>query len=148
MGGVGLYQNILHEEGLSALRNRLETRKGKYVSTEIIIDLAEVVLKNNTFTFEKKTLKQKRGTAIVTKFAPPYSILFMAEIEEKIIKESEYKPYLWWRYIDDIFLLREHGENKLKIFLDKITQVHPTIKFTDEWSKTSIYFLDVTVPLV
>ena len=131
MGGVGLYRNILHEESLSALRNRLETRKGKYVSTETIIDLAELVLKNNTFTFEKKTLKQKRGTAIVTKFAPPYSILFMAEIEEKIIKEPEYKPYLWWRYIDDIFLLREHGENKLKIFLDKINQVHPMIKFTD-----------------
>ena len=148
MGGVGLYRNILHEEGVSALRNRLETRKGKYVSKETSIDLAEVVLKNNTFTFDKKTLKQKRGTAIVTNFAPPYSILFMAEIEEKIIKESEYKPYLWWRYFDDIFLLREHGQNKLKIFLDKINEVHPAIKFTDERLKISIYFLDVTVPLV
>ena len=43
----------------------------------------------------KKTLKQKQGTAIGTKFAPPNSILFMAELEEKIIKGSEYKPYLW-----------------------------------------------------
>ena len=72
----------------------------------------------------------------------------MAELEEKIIKESEYKPYLWWRYIDDIFFLWEHGENKLKSFLDKINEVHPTIKFTAEWSKTSINFLDVTVSLV
>ena len=63
------------------------------------------MLKNNIFTFGKKILKQKRGTAIGTKFAPPYSILFMAELEEKIIKESEYKPYLWWRYIDDISFL-------------------------------------------
>ena len=47
-------------------------------------------------------LKQKRGTAIGTKFAPLYSILFMAELEEEIIKESEYKPYFWWRYNDDI----------------------------------------------
>ena len=94
MDVVGLYSNISHEESLSALRNRLESRKEKYVSTDTIIDLAEVVLKNNIFTFGKKTLKQKRGTAIGTKFAPPYSILFMAELEEKIIKESEYKPYL------------------------------------------------------
>ena len=94
MDVVGLYPNIPHEEGLSALRKRLETRKEKYVSTDTIIDLAEVVLKNNIFTFGKKTLKQKRGTAIGTKFAPPYSILFMAELEEKIIKESGYKPYL------------------------------------------------------
>ena len=110
--------------------------------------LAKVVLKNNIFTFGKKTLKQKRRTAIGTKFAPPYSILFMPEPEEKMIKESEHKPYLWKRYIDDIFFLWEHGENKLKSFLDKINKVHPTIKFTAEWSKTSINFLDVTVSLV
>ena len=58
----------------------------------------------------EKTLKQKRGTAIGTKFAPPYSILFMAELEEKILSEIEPKPYLWWRYIDGIFFLWEHGE--------------------------------------
>ena len=72
-------------------KKRLESRK-KYISQ--LLDLVEVVLKNNIFTFEKKTLKQKRETAIGTKFAPPYSILFMAELEEDIIKESEYKPYL------------------------------------------------------
>ena len=36
----------------------------------------------------------------------------MTELEEKMIKESEYKPYLWWLYIDNIFFLWEHGENK------------------------------------
>ena len=113
MDVVGLYPNIPHEEGLSALRKRFETRKENYVSTDTI-DLAEVVLKNNIFTFGKNKLKQKRGTAFGTKFAPPYSILLMAELEEEIIKESGYKPYLWWRYIDDIFFLWEHGENKLK----------------------------------
>ena len=42
----------------------------------------------------------------------------------------------------------EHGQNKLKSFLDKVNEVHPTIKFTAEWSKTSINFLDVAVSLV
>ena len=72
----------------------------------------------------------------------------MAELGEKIIKESEYKQYLWWRYIDDIFLLWEHGGNKLKSFLGKINEVHPIIKFIAEWSKTSINFLDVIESLV
>ena len=61
MDVVGLYPNIPHEEGLSALRKRLETRKEKYVSTDTIIDLAEVVFRNNIFTFEKKTLEQNTG---------------------------------------------------------------------------------------
>ena len=80
----------------------------------------------NILTFGEKIFKQKRGTAIGTIFAPLYSILFMAELEEEIIKESEYKPHLRWRYIDDIIFL---WENKLKFFIDKINKVHPTIKF-------------------
>ena len=72
----------------------------------------------------------------------------MPELEERVIKEPEFKPYLWWWYTDDIFFLWEHGENKLKSFTDKINKVHPTIKFTTEWSKTSISFLDVAVSLV
>ena len=36
-----------HDEGLSALRKRLKCGKEKYVSTDTIIDLAQVVLKNN-----------------------------------------------------------------------------------------------------
>ena len=147
MDVVGLYPNTLHEEGLSALRKRLETQKEKYVSTDTIIDLAAVVLKYNIFTFRKKTLQQKWGTAIATNFAPLYSILFMTELEEHIIKQSKYKSYLWWRYIDDIFFLWEHGENKLKLFIDKIKKALTTIKFTAEWSKTFVVFLDVTVSL-
>ena len=68
----------------------------------------------------------------------------MAELEEEIIKESEHKLYLWWRYIHEIFFLWEHGQNKLKSFIDKIDKVHPTIKFTAEWPKTFINFLDAT----
>ena len=52
----------------------------------------------------------------------------MAELEEDIIKEFKYKLYLWWRYIDDIFSLWEHDENKLKSLIDKINKVHSTIK--------------------
>ena len=91
---VGFYPNIPHDEGLSALRKRLDLRQ-EDVTTSTLVELAELVLKNNIFTFKEKTLKQKRGTAIGTKFAPPYSILFMAELEEESLSEAELKPYLW-----------------------------------------------------
>ena len=45
MDVAGLYPNITHEEGLAALRKLLESRKENYVSTDTIIDSAEVVLK-------------------------------------------------------------------------------------------------------
>ena len=88
---------------------------------------------NNIFTFKKKTLKQKRGTAIGTKFAPLYSILFMAELEREILSEIELKLW-WWSYIDDTFFLWEHGEETLKKFIEHLNEKHSTIKFMAEWS--------------
>ena len=54
---VGLYPNIPHDKVLSALQKRLELRREKKVSTSTLVDLAEVVLKNNVFTFGKKNFK-------------------------------------------------------------------------------------------
>ena len=93
-------------------------------------------------------MKQKRDTAIGAKFVPTYSILFLAELEGKSLEKVDNKPYLWWRYRDDIFFIWEHGEEKLRNFLETLNEFHPTIKFTAEWSQKSINFLDVTVSLI
>ena len=76
---VGLYPNIRNEEGLASLRRFLDSKTEKKVTTETLVELAEIVLKSNIFQFNEKTLKQLRGTAIGTKFAPPYPFLFMAD---------------------------------------------------------------------
>ena len=145
---VGLYPNIPHDEGLSALRKRLDLRQEKDVTTSTVVKIAEVVLKHNIFTFKAKTLKSKRGTAVDTKFAPPYSILFMPELEEEIVSEIKLKSYMWWRYIDDIFSLWEHGEDKLKEFTKHLNEKNLIIKLTVEWSQISINFLDVIFWLI
>ena len=86
MDVVALFPNIPHDEGLSALRKRLNERDKKYISTGSLVELAELVLKKNVFNFNEKTLKQKRRTEIGTKFAPLCSILFTPELEEKFLK--------------------------------------------------------------
>ena len=52
---------------------------------------------------------------------------------------------VWWRYIDDIFFIWEHGEESLKNFIENLNSFHSTIKFTAEKSKKSVNFLDVKV---
>ena len=54
---VGLYPNIRHDKGLSALQKRLELRRDRKVNTSTLVELAEIVLKNNVFTFGKKNFK-------------------------------------------------------------------------------------------
>ena len=144
---VGLYPNIPHEEGLIAVRKALDERLDPTISTDSIVELAEIVLKNNVFEFNDRVLKQKQGTAIGTKMAPPYAILFLDNLEKRILENSTLKPDVWWSYIDDVFLIWKHGEEALKVFLEDLNTFHPNIKFTHKWSKETIEFLDVQVTL-
>ena len=44
-----LYPNIPHSEGLFSLRRALELRENKQISSDTLIELAKIVLKNNIF---------------------------------------------------------------------------------------------------
>ena len=120
----------------------------KDVSTDTLAELPELVLKNSIFNFNEKNLQQKRDTAIEAKFAPPYIILFMAELKEKVLEKVDNKPHLWWRYIHDIFFIWEHGEEKLRNFVETLNETHPTIKFTAECSQKSVSFFDASISLI
>ena len=78
------------------------------------------------------------------RFAPPYAILF----EEKMLESFEKKPMIWWRYIDDIFFIWEHGEESLKVFIEQVNMFHSTIKFTAEYSTEEVNFLDLNIKLI
>ena len=69
------------------------------------MELAKCVLKNNIFEHNEDLYKQLRGTAIGTKIAPPYAVLFMGKLEEEFLEAQSLKPVVWWRYIDDIFVV-------------------------------------------
>ena len=55
------------------------------------------------------------------------------------------KTVIWWRYI---FFIWEHGEEWLRYFIDQVTLFHPTIKFTAEYSKKEVNFLELNIKLI
>ena len=84
------------------------------MSSESLIELTELVLKNNSFEFNDRFRKQKEGTAIGTKFSSsPYAIIFTDALEEGILESRIKKHWLWWRYIVNNFLILHHGENEI-----------------------------------
>ena len=85
--------------------------------------------------------QQISGTANGSKFAPTYACIFMDKLETDFLNTQEYLPLVWYRYIDDIFFIWTHGEEKLKFFLDDLNKYHPNINFTHE-------FLHLTVSLL
>ena len=93
---VGLYPSIPHEAGLKALEKDLNDCTNKKVSTEDLVKMAKFVLKNNYFEFNGKVKQQISGTAIGTKFAPPYACIFMDEEETSFLETQEMKPLVWF----------------------------------------------------
>ena len=130
---VGLYPNIPDEYGLTAIKEAFDAREDQTVSAETIMELADNVY------------KQKHGTAIGTKFAPPYAVLSLGKFESEALDGYPLKPWVWWRYIDDIFLIWQYGEEALDAFILSLNSIHLTLKFTKNISRTQIEFLDVMV---
>ena len=143
---VGLYPSIPHRDGLKYLHEKLEEREIKEIQSKDLVEMAEFVLKNNYFEFDGKIYQQISGTAIGTKFAPPYACLFMDKVETDFLDNEEVKPWLWLRYIDDIFFVWTEDSGSLKKFLDRLNDFKlNNLKFTYEFSTKSVNFLDVKV---
>jgi hypothetical protein len=106
--------------------------------------MAEFVLKNNYFEFDGDIYCQNSGTAMGTKFAPPYACIFMDMVETEFLKQQSVKPSIWLRYIDDVFFVWL-GEDKLLQFMSRLNEFHPNLKFTYEYSHNRVNFLDVVV---
>ena len=144
---TSLYTNIPNKEGLDSVRSVLNKNRNSLdkPKNEDIVNLLEIVLTKNNFQFNGNNYLQTGGTAMGTKVAPSYANLFMSELEEKLIETHTLKPKVWFRYIDDIFFIWEHGENSLKEWYEHLNNYHKTIRFTLEWSRKTINFLDTTV---
>ena len=144
---VGLYPSIPHQPGLEALRKALYKRKTHKVPMGKLVKMTEFVVKNNYFQFSDEVYQQISGTAIGTKFAPPYACIFMDQVESKFLQTQKFQPLVWFRYIDDIFFIWTHGDNSLKNFMMEFNNFNPNINFICEFSEASISFLDLNVKL-
>ena len=143
---TALYPSIPHDDGLAALSEFLVLHGFSEPRCKGVTDLARFVLNNNYFEFDDQLYLQTSGTAIGTKMAPSYAVIFMHILESTVAQHSS-APYVWWRFIDDIFCIWTHGEESLLEFIEFVNQLHPAIKFTHEYSPAEINFLDINVKL-
>ena len=67
----------------------------------------------------------------------------MDRIENEFLVSEIVKPWLWLRYIDDIFLIWIEGEDKLEGFLNRLNNFHPNLKL----KQYLVNFLDVSVSI-
>ena len=87
-----------------------------------------------------------------TRMTTLYANLFMGKFEQHAIENAPLtgKPFVWWRFIDDVFMIWTEGEEHLKDFISYLISIHANIKFCHKYSNSShqtLPFLDVQVHL-
>lgn len=67
--------------------------------------------------------------------SPILANVFMECFEEEAIRTTQTKSTLWLRYVDNTFVLWQHGRDKQDRFLTHLNNIRPSIQFTTEIEK-------------
>ena len=145
-----LYTNIPNKEGAEATYEALETHRltSEKPSNLSIAELLWLVLTLNNFRFNGTDHLQIGGTAMGTRLAPFFANLYMYHFEDKYVYPYHIQPSIWYRYIDDIFMVWNHAQYELTNFITHLNTSSENITFGSESSSSTLNFLDVTVNLV
>jgi hypothetical protein len=109
--------------------------------------MLDLVLENNHFGFSGKNYIQTEGTAIGSHLGMKYACTYLREWEQELFEKSDRLPTHYWRYVDDVWGLWEHGLEKLQEFHKLSNSLHPQIKTELRFSSQQIDFLDVNIKI-
>ena len=140
-----LYTNIDNTNGLEAVKQIFNKNPDPNRPDKEILELSNINLKNNDFEFNSQWYLQAWGTSMGKKFAPNYANLFLAEWEEKALEKCVLKPSVYWRFLDDIFMIWEHSKENFYKFVKILNTHHPSITVKAELSWETMHFLDTVV---
>ena len=75
-------------------KQALDKREQKNIPAEDLLNMAEFVLKSNSFEFEGNIKQQISGRAVGTRCAPTYTCIFMDELERDFLQTQDHQPLL------------------------------------------------------
>ena len=144
-----LFTNIPLEETIKNCVNDLFSNNfysGK-LSRKDLYELLKLATTESSFIFDNKLYKQIDGVAMGSPLGPTLANAFICHYEKIWLNEcpSQFKPVVYKRYVDDIFVLFKSKEH-LKLFVNYMNSKHRNIKFTFETEDSNNFsFLDVKI---
>ena len=142
-----MFSKIPPKECLPLIKNYLEKIKINHCEKSEILELFELCIKQNYFSFGNKFYIQNEGLPMGSPISPLLADIFMENIENQIFKSNESNSIIWWyRYVDDVIAGFNGSSRQLDKFLGFINNIHKNIKFTLEIeNENKINFLDLTI---
>jgi hypothetical protein len=113
---------------------------------EDVLGLFRHVLTTSYFTFNGQFYGQIDSVTMGPPLSPVITNFYMEDYEEAALESAPLKPRCWFHYVDDTFVIWQHGPDKLKDFLHYLNRFHQSIRSTMETeSEGHIPFRDLHI---
>ena len=135
-----LYTNIIHSDCIFMLCDFLKDKLvNEHINISAFKEFLKFILDNNYFTFNNSVYKQNIGIAMGSACGPSIANLFVYIYEKKWL--HIHKPIVYYRFIDDIFIISQMNPMQLSSSLNKsFGQLKLNII-----SNTIVNFLDLNI---
>ena len=143
-----LYTMIPQEGGVTAIKRLIETSGLKQidgVKKEIILALARFVMTNNYFYFDGSYYKQIRGGAMGSPLTLTVANAYMFFVERPIVKWAKRTCSIYYRYIDDLFIMSNLHTDILKGLVHFWNKLDINIELTGSIRHITAEYLDITL---
>ena len=101
-----LYTNVPQEERIDVVCRHYEDHyEQKLPITSDLLVLMRLILRENSFKFDEKHLVQTHSIAMGTNTAVAFSVIFIADLEKRLLAGSPVQPFVWKTFMDHIFSL-------------------------------------------
>ena len=98
------------------------------------------------FSVGGKFCKQTSGVGKGFLLFPFFASFFVEDCEERAFEQVTHRPLCWFYYVDNTFVVWQHGTEKLERFLDHLNGLHRNILFTLGMEKDGHpFFLDIDI---
>ena len=144
-----LFTNVSLEETIHICVNELFKSNSSIhgLKKKQITEMLSLTTKKSIILFDMTFYTQVDGVAMESPLGPSLSNAFLCHHETKWLNDcpEKFKPVVYKRYVDDIFMLFKRPEH-VKSFVDYMNSTYKNIKFSFETEKDEqMPFLDVNV---
>jgi len=142
---TALYTNMNIDRTISTVREFFTRYPDPKRPDDELLELLEIAMKNNDFSFCHRFFLQIFGTAMGKTFAPNLANLYLVDFDLQALTGFRINPLELFRFLDDIFFLWPGSIDDLKEYENFLNSLIPDIKVTLNYHESEISFLDTTV---
>jgi len=142
---TSLYTNMKHDIMISSISKIFKKYPDPNRPENHILNLLKIMIQNNDFEFNSETFLQICGCPQGKIIGPSAANIYMIDFDEAAMSNFQIKPSVFFRFLDDIFLLWDGTLEDLKEYETFLNNLIPGIEIKLEASLISVNFLDITV---